>query len=686
MLVAANHFSGIDHPLIGAFSPRPLYFMAKAELFEIPVIGEILGWTNTFPIRRGEADREGVRRARELVREGKAVVVHIEGTRQPFGHPGPIQRGALLIALAERVPVVPCAVDTFGWSPLNRRRCAVVFGEPLSFEGLPRGRAGYDQAGSAVEAAIVSSLAAGGRRRPRRLPRAAGRRRAPERPVPAAGAAGEPATLTVRGADDDAEPRPPVRDRPGRGPARVRLLLRVAQADRPPARPQGRRGGERRGDPLGARPAPARDARRARPDLRQVRPGPLDAAGHRPAGHHRRAPQAPGRRAPVPVRGRRAHDPRGARPLDRAALPRVRRAAGRRRLDRPGAPRGAPERPPGRGQGAAAERAAARSTPTSRCSTRPRGSRRSACARSTSSTRARSSTSSRARSARSSTTASRPATPRRFHRNFAGHPHVRVPRVYWSYTRARVLTLEFLDGVQLADLPLDEYTLEQRRRLAYLLTEAWMHMIFRHGFFHGDPHPANILVLDPEQIGLVDFGQVGKLTDDDMSKLTRLFIAAANEQIEELPRRLADLGVRYPKEREEEFVAELREIFNRYYGSNLGGDRPDPGHPRGVPAHLLAQPAPADALRAARQGDRDARLGRHRPVPGLQRVRGREAVRAEPDAASGTRRSGSRSGRGARRSSSPTSRASCRTRSTTCSSRCATARSRSASSTRASTT
>jgi 1-acyl-sn-glycerol-3-phosphate acyltransferase len=156
VLVAANHFSGIDHPLIGSFSPRPLYFLAKAELFEIPVIGEILGWTNVIPIRRGEADREGVRRSRELVREGKALVVHIEGTRQPFGHPGPIQRGALLIAIAEHVPVVPCAVDTFGWSPLNRRRCAVVFGEPISFEGMPRGRAGYDQAGRAVEAAIVS--------------------------------------------------------------------------------------------------------------------------------------------------------------------------------------------------------------------------------------------------------------------------------------------------------------------------------------------------------------------------------------------------------------------------------------------------------------------------------------------------------------------------------------------------
>jgi ubiquinone biosynthesis protein len=156
-----------------------------------------------------------------------------------------------------------------------------------------------------------------------------------------------------------------------------------------------------------------------------------------------------------------------------------------------------------------------------------------------------------------------------FHRNFAGHPHVAVPKVYWSYTRSRVLTLEYLDGVQLADLDAERWTLDQRRRLAYLIAEAWMTMIFRHGFFHGDPHPANILVLSPERIGLVDFGLSGKLTEDDMSKLTRLFIDAASENIELLPKRLADLGVRYPKEREEEFVAELRELYHRYYGASL---------------------------------------------------------------------------------------------------------------------
>ena len=96
-----------------------------------------------------------------------------------------------------------------------------------------------------------------------------------------------------------------------------------------------------------------------------------------------------------------------------------------------------------------------------------------------------------------------------FHKDFAGHPHVAIPRVYWTYTRSRVLTLERLEGVQLADLDFEHWSPDQRRRLAYLITETWMTMIFRNGYFHGDPHPANIMVLAPDRIGLVDFGLTG---------------------------------------------------------------------------------------------------------------------------------------------------------------------------------
>ena len=157
-----------------------------------------------------------------------------------------------------------------------------------------------------------------------------------------------------------------------------------------------------------------------------------------------------------------------------------------------------------------------------------------------------------------------------FRRNFAGHDEVKIPRVYWSYTSQRVLVLEWLDGTQLADVEPATMAGDDRRRLAYLLADTWLTMIFRHGFFHGDPHPANVFVLDGgSAIGLVDFGQVGKLTDDDMSKLTRLFIDAANERVDTLPRRLGELGVRYPREREEEFRNALRDIYYRYYGASL---------------------------------------------------------------------------------------------------------------------
>jgi ubiquinone biosynthesis protein len=101
------------------------------------------------------------------------------------------------------------------------------------------------------------------------------------------------------------------------------------------------------------------------------------------------------------------------------------------------------------------------------------------------------------------------------------------------------------------------------------MTEAWMTMIFRHGFFHADPHPANILVLGRDRIGLVDFGQAGTLSDDDMSKGTRLFIDIANENIDAIPRRLAELGVDFPREMEDQFRVELRELFFRYYGASL---------------------------------------------------------------------------------------------------------------------
>jgi ubiquinone biosynthesis protein len=156
-----------------------------------------------------------------------------------------------------------------------------------------------------------------------------------------------------------------------------------------------------------------------------------------------------------------------------------------------------------------------------------------------------------------------------FHRNFAREPSVVVPKVIRQYSSTRVLTLEFLRGTKVTDLDLEAMTVQDRRDVVNRMADAWMTMVFRHGFFHADPHPANIFVLESGALGLVDFGQAGKLTDEDMAKLTRLFVDAATENIGAIPRRLRELGVRYAPEREQEFRQELQTLFDRYYGTRL---------------------------------------------------------------------------------------------------------------------
>jgi ubiquinone biosynthesis protein len=157
-----------------------------------------------------------------------------------------------------------------------------------------------------------------------------------------------------------------------------------------------------------------------------------------------------------------------------------------------------------------------------------------------------------------------------FRRNFADEPRVAIPRVYGTYSSERVLTLERLEGVQLGDLDLEMTPMDERRRLAILIAEAWLEMIFRHGVFHGDPHPANIMVLRDGRLGLVDFGMTGSLSEADMRRLTRLLLDAVNENVDALPRRLYELGVRFNREQEEELRIELREVYYRYYGASMG--------------------------------------------------------------------------------------------------------------------
>lgn len=155
LVLAVNHFAGIDPSLVGSYSPRTVYYMAKIELLSIPVAGELLRWTGAFAVRRGEGDRDSLRMARWVVKRGHVVGMFMEGTRQKFGYPGPVHAGAAMVAMQEGVPVVPCGIDSFGWRVSNRRRCAIVYGEPFRLDDLPTTGRGYKEGAAVIEQHIL---------------------------------------------------------------------------------------------------------------------------------------------------------------------------------------------------------------------------------------------------------------------------------------------------------------------------------------------------------------------------------------------------------------------------------------------------------------------------------------------------------------------------------------------------
>jgi 1-acyl-sn-glycerol-3-phosphate acyltransferase len=155
LVVASNHFSWVDPPVLGAACPRTLYYMAKVEAHRVPGLGQVMRSFGAFSVRRGESDRDAVRTMRQLVRDGHALGLFVEGTRQRSGVPGPAQPGAAMVAINESAPVICAAIyGSFEWRVGNFSPVSVAWGAPLSFDGLPRGGKGYKEASVEIEREI----------------------------------------------------------------------------------------------------------------------------------------------------------------------------------------------------------------------------------------------------------------------------------------------------------------------------------------------------------------------------------------------------------------------------------------------------------------------------------------------------------------------------------------------------
>src|SRR5512143_461964 len=129
-----------------------------------------------------------------------------------------------------------------------------------------------------------------------------------------------------------------------------------------------------------------------------------------------------------------------------------------------------------------------------------------------------------------------------FARNFEKNPKIRIPIVYWPFTTAKVLSLEYLEGIKITDFNEMDRQGVDRKEAGRILAEAYAQMFFSDGLFHGDPHPGNIFVRPGPEVILVDFGMVDRLSTPKREGLRRAFAAIIERDALGLVRSLVDMG------------------------------------------------------------------------------------------------------------------------------------------------
>ncbi|CAG9623515.1 lysophospholipid acyltransferase family protein [Sutcliffiella rhizosphaerae] len=130
VLLCANHIDNLDPPIVGITSPRTVHFMAKEEVFRVPVLKTILPKVHAFPVKRGMSDREALRNALKVLKQGNVLGLFPEGTRSKTGELGKGLAGAGFFALRSESFVVPCAI--IGPYKLFKP-IRVIYGKPIDF-------------------------------------------------------------------------------------------------------------------------------------------------------------------------------------------------------------------------------------------------------------------------------------------------------------------------------------------------------------------------------------------------------------------------------------------------------------------------------------------------------------------------------------------------------------------------
>ena len=152
-----------------------------------------------------------------------------------------------------------------------------------------------------------------------------------------------------------------------------------------------------------------------------------------------------------------------------------------------------------------------------------------------------------------------------FYQRFATSSKVKIPRVHWDFTNRRVLTLERIDGVPInAIAQLDEMGFD-RTELAETLVEMFYTQVLSDGFFHADPHPGNVFVLEDGRIGLVDFGMVGRISDDMLRHICNWLSAVLTKDVDAVVRSYIRMGILGDETDIAALKLEMNDFLERYF-------------------------------------------------------------------------------------------------------------------------
>lgn len=142
VLLCVNHIHNFDPIIIGITAPRPIHYMAKEEVFRVPVLGGIVRKCNAFPVKRGMSDREALRKGLNVLKEGNVLGLFPEGTRSKTGELGKGLAGAGFFALRTEAKVLPAAIIG-PYKGLTKLK--VVYGKPINMDDIRKNKTSAEE-------------------------------------------------------------------------------------------------------------------------------------------------------------------------------------------------------------------------------------------------------------------------------------------------------------------------------------------------------------------------------------------------------------------------------------------------------------------------------------------------------------------------------------------------------------